>query len=116
MIIAICENSYIRPHKHNSKMESFHLIEGKANILIFENNGAIKQNIKLGFDDNIVYRIDKDFYHTIVPTTPILVIHEVTNGPFIKDSNKYAKFSPKESSYKVKEYRDNILRYIEKTV
>jgi cupin fold WbuC family metalloprotein len=111
MIIAVCYNSYIRPHKHNAKMESFHLIEGEANILIFESNGSIKQNIKLGFGDNIVYRIDKDFYHTIVPTTPILVIHEVTNGPFIQDNSEYAEFSPEEGSYRVKEYK-NMLRNI----
>ncbi|HIF35886.1 MAG TPA: cupin fold metalloprotein, WbuC family [Candidatus Thioglobus sp.] len=104
MVIAICRNSYIRPHRHSTKMESFHLIEGEAEILIFADDGSIKDKIRLSFDDNILYRIDKDFYHTIIPISSVLVIHEVTNGPFIQNDSEYAEFSPEEGSDEVERY------------
>ena len=42
MFIAISSDSYIRPHRHKNKAESFHLIEGEADIVVFYDDGSIK--------------------------------------------------------------------------
>ena len=41
MLIAISANSYIHPHKHTSKVESFHIIEGLVDVVVFDDAGAI---------------------------------------------------------------------------
>ena len=50
MIIVIDKNSYIRPHKHLWKSESFHLIYGEADIVIFNDYGEIVNIIELALN------------------------------------------------------------------
>lgn len=99
MIIAIGESSYIRPHRHFNKIESFHIIEGEADVLIFDNDGGIIDIVKLGGCFNFYYRLETENYHTIIPKTSMVVIHETTNGPFDLRSSDFALFSPDEDDY-----------------
>lgn len=106
MIIAIRSDSYIRPHRHHNKIESFHLIEGQADIVILDNDGSILEVVKLGKENCFYYRLDTPHYHTLVIYSPILVIHEVTNGPFDVSASDFALFSPADNDKKAAdEYR-----------
>lgn len=97
MIIAIMSNSYIRPHRHHNKIESFHLIEGRADIVILNEEGVIVDIVRLGKEHCFYYRLNTTHYHTLIIHSPILVIHEITNGPFDVSASDYAKFSPDDS-------------------
>jgi cupin fold WbuC family metalloprotein len=97
MLIAIRSDSYIRPHRHHNKVESFHLIEGCADIVILTHHGEIADRIRLSKDHCFYYRLDAAYYHTLIIYSPLLVIHEITNGPFNPDSADYGEFSPDES-------------------
>ena len=108
MLIAISSESYIRPHRHAKKVESFHLIEGEADIVIFSDDGDIKDVIRLGESGNFYYRLDIPSYHTILIHSPLLVIHEITNGPFDSSASDFAVFSPEEGSEGVKAYIDEL--------
>jgi cupin fold WbuC family metalloprotein len=94
MIIALRADSYVRPHRHHDKIESFHLVEGRADIVIFNTDGSILDVIKLGKDNFFYYRLDTPHYHTLVIHSPLLVIHEITNGPFDVRAADFAIFSP----------------------
>src|SRR3990167_7180164 len=48
MIIAFRRDSYIIPHKHVGKSESFHIIEGKAAVIIFDELGNVERIINMG--------------------------------------------------------------------
>lgn len=98
MIIAISSSSYIRPHRHHNKIESFHLIEGRADVVILNENGKIEDLVKLGKDYNFYYRLSTPHFHTLIIRSPLLVIHEITNGPFNVDASSYAEFSPSEGN------------------
>lgn len=98
MIIAISSSSYIRPHRHNNKIESFHLIEGQADVVILNEHGKIEDLVKLGKDYNFYYRLSTPHFHTLIIRSPLLVIHEITNGPFKGDASSYAEFSPSEDN------------------
>lgn len=97
MIIAIRSDSYIRPHRHHHKIESFHLIEGRADIIIFTDEGHIEKVVSLGKDHCFYYRLNVPNYHTLIIHSPLLVIHEVTNGPFDAAASDFATFSPADS-------------------
>ncbi|MCX8129917.1 MAG: WbuC family cupin fold metalloprotein [Clostridia bacterium] len=82
MIIVHRRGNYIRPHKHEFKSESFQLIEGALVVFIFNDNGEVIDKINMSVNENIVFRIERNIWHTIVPTSELVVFHEITNGPF----------------------------------
>jgi len=100
MIIVICKNVYIRPHKHIRKAESFHIIEGSFFLIIFDDNGGIIERILMGEDKKrkkFLCRLEKNLWHMLIPTSEFVVFHETTNGPYIgKDDSIFAPWAPEE--------------------
>ena len=99
MIIAFCIDTYVRPHRHINKTESFHVIEGELNIVFFDDNGNITRvlNMKpIGSDGPFVYRLANEQWHMVIPLIDETIIHEVTCGPFIKDESVFAPWSPEQ--------------------
>lgn len=97
MVIAIAKGSYLRPHKHIGKSESFHIIEGEGKVALMDNEGEITRVIELGAPGtgkSPFYRLSDDQFHMLVVTSDVLVMHEVTNGPFIREQTVQAPFAP----------------------
>lgn len=112
MFIALTQDAYIRPHRHINKSESFHVIEGTATVVFFDDAGRIEEAIEIGD-----YRSGKPFYyrnedarfHTQIVTSNGLVFHETTNGPFNAADTVLAPWSPVESDIAaVKAYLDRL--------
>ena len=99
MLIAISGDSYIHPHKHTSKVESFHVIEGLVQVVVFDDIGRIVDVVELGdvsTGKNFYYRLSDSLFHTLLIHSEFLVVHEVTNGPFIANETIFAPFAPPE--------------------
>lgn len=99
MVIAISGKSYIHPHKHLGKSESFHIVEGEVDVVMFDDRGDIVEIIELGeagSGRNFYYRLSDSAFHTLLIHTDFLVVHEVTNGPFVRDKTVLAPFAPSE--------------------
>jgi cupin fold WbuC family metalloprotein len=100
MIIAIEPGSYIRPHKHPEKSEAFHIIEGQVDIVVFSEHGDIERIVSLaayGGRHPFYYRMSTAHFHTLIIRSDLLVVHEITNGPFLPSGTIYAGFAPEES-------------------
>ena len=41
MLIALCNDTYVRPHKHIEKPETFHVVKGRMKIVIFEDGTIV---------------------------------------------------------------------------
>lgn len=99
MIIAIEPGSYIRPHKHPGKSEAFHIIEGAVDIVVFDEAGDIDRVVSLsaqGGPSPFYYRMSEPHYHTLIIRSDLLVVHEITNGPFRPEGTVFAEFAPLE--------------------
>src|SRR3989338_2027561 len=48
MLIVHTSATYVRPHKHPLKNESFHVIEGLMSVVIFDEEGRIRDVIEMG--------------------------------------------------------------------
>ncbi len=99
MIIVISAGSYIHPHRHIGKSESFHIIEGEVDVAVFDDAGAIADVIELGpvgSGRQFYYRLSESAFHTLLIRSDCLVVHEVTNGPFARDRTALAPFAPPE--------------------
>jgi len=100
MLIAISAQSYIHPHKHLGKSESFHIVDGVVDVVVFDDRGEITEIIELGdarSGRNFFYRLSESAFHTLLIRTDFLVVHEVTNGPFLRDKTVLADFAPAEA-------------------
>lgn len=100
MIIVHFQNTYVPPHKHTNKSESFHVIEGALTVFLFDDNGKVSNTIKMGEVGSgrvFYYRLSSSLYHSILLESKIVVFHEVTNGPFDKRDMVIAPWAPLES-------------------
>jgi cupin fold WbuC family metalloprotein len=99
MLIAISAKSYIHPHKHLGKSESFHIVDGIVDVVVFDDLGEIVQIIELGdarSGRHFYYRLSESTFHTLLIRTEFLIVHEVTNGPFLREKTVLADFAPRE--------------------
>jgi cupin fold WbuC family metalloprotein len=116
MIIAIEPSSYIRPHKHPGKSEAFHIIEGEVDIVVFKDDGQIDRIVPLGAPGSgrsFYYRMSKPFFHTLIIRSDILIVHEITNGPFRPEGTIFADFAPKDSdTEKADAFQTNLVRRV----
>ena len=103
MFIVMQKNSYIRPHKHRNKVESFHIIEGTADFIEFNEYGEVISILPMSVFESgkqFFYRNPGLSFHTWNVISDFLVIHEVTTGPFLAGNTICAPWSPKESDTK----------------
>jgi cupin fold WbuC family metalloprotein len=101
MVIALRSDSYIRPHKHPGKSEAFHLIEGAVDVVVFDDCGEIREVVRLAAGNGsgaFYYRMSTPFFHTLLIRSNILVVHEITNGPFVPGGAVFAAFAPEEGN------------------
>jgi cupin fold WbuC family metalloprotein len=117
MLIASSKDGYVRPHKHENKTESFSVIEGEIDVIIFNDNGTIEETIEMGdprSDKKFYYRSPKNQFHSVIVKTPIAVFHETTNGPFSTGDSIYAEWSPEENDKeRISSFLDKIRKQID---
>jgi cupin fold WbuC family metalloprotein len=97
MLIVHHRQAYVRPHKHFGKPESFHLIEGGARVVIFEDHGDIREVLEMapyGQGQLCYYRMPDEVFHTILITSEWLVFHETTAGPFDPSRTAFPDWAP----------------------
>src|SRR5579871_6304546 len=99
MLIVLGRGGYVRPHRHVGKSESFHLIDGKLTVVVFTDDGLVREALRLGSLGSgrpFYYRLDEAAYHTVLVETELAVVHETTNGPFDRRETQFAPWSPDE--------------------
>ena len=100
MLIVMARGCYIRPHRHVGKSESFHIIEGAIDLVVFDDVGVVTEIVRLGdysSGDPFYYRGQGDVYHTVRVRSEYAVFHESTNGPFRREDSPAAPWSPEEA-------------------
>lgn len=116
MLIVHVKGAYIRPHKHLNKIESFHVIEGDLKVVVFDDSGDIMDVIDMGSyqsGKNFYYRLADSHFHTIIPVSDLVVFHEITNGPFLREETVFADWAPTESDIELQqEFLDNLIKRV----
>jgi cupin fold WbuC family metalloprotein len=100
MLIVHARGTYVPPHKHPAKSESFHVIEGHVDVVIFGEDGSVAEVMNMGeFTSGkpFYYRMADALYHTLVIRSATLVFHEITNGPFRRSDTIFAPWAPDET-------------------
>jgi cupin fold WbuC family metalloprotein len=105
MIIAFRKDSLNMPHRHVGKSESMHVILGRVLVVLFDDHGNETRRIMVyGSADyglnrgSSVFRMAAPIWHTVIPLDDKVVVHEVTNGPFLPGQNmEIPPWAPQES-------------------
>jgi cupin fold WbuC family metalloprotein len=99
MFIALAQTTYIRPHKHSNKSESFHVVSGMADVTMLDDRGNILEVVALGEPSSgraFFYRLQQPIFHTLLIRSDVFIVHEVTNGPLEAADTVFAQWAPEE--------------------
>jgi len=87
LLNAMEPQSYIRPHRHLDmlKDETFMIVRGRLGILVFEDNGRVKEKLLLAADgENIGVDIPSGLFHTAVSLAEGTIFFEAKAGPYLQ--------------------------------
>jgi cupin fold WbuC family metalloprotein len=96
MLIASHRDTYVAPHRH-PKSESFMVIEGEADLLLFEVDGRLARRVTMGPAKSglpMFYRMPAGRYHSLAIRSEVLVFVESTRGPFSRQDMEEAPWAP----------------------
>lgn len=100
MLILHSKETYVRPHKHPHKDVSYHIIEGVADMVVFDEKGGIVDVIPMGeygTGRTFYYRLNEVHYYTPLVRSDFLLFHETMNGPFKPSDTIYAPWAAAQS-------------------
>lgn len=101
MLIVHESSAYVRPHRHLNRAESFHVIEGEGDIVLFDASGVVLGVIQLGdyrSGKTFYYRMPEATFHGLIVRSPVMVFHEVTSGPFDPRTTEFPEWAPADES------------------
>lgn len=99
MLIAMRRGCYVRPHRHLRRLESYHVVDGRAELLEFDARGRVTSRRALGPMGSglpFYYRSAERRFHMLLVRSPFLVIVETTNGPFAPSQTRVAPWAPED--------------------
>lgn len=94
MFVVRRKGDYGRPDKHFHTTESHTIVDGAMLVILFEEDGRVKDVFELSKESFHTYRIDTNIYHMQIPITEQVVYYEVKLGPFTEKSNVFPDWAP----------------------
>lgn len=97
MLIVSHRDTYVTPHRHLDKSESFIILEGTAQVLLFADDGTLRQIERMGAAGSglpFFYRMPPRQFHSLAIESELLVFLESAKGPFRSDAMENAAWAP----------------------
>jgi len=97
MLIVTHRDSYVTPHRHITKSETFVVLEGSADLILFDGAGAVEKIVRMGAPTSglpFFYRMPPRQFHSLAIQSEFLVFLENTKGPFSLDDREHASWAP----------------------
>lgn len=116
MVVALTRRSYVRPHRHPGKSESFHLIAGRLTVVLFDDQGRLRDLVPLApyaAGGPFYYRLPEPWFHTVVVHDEVAVIHETTSGPFDPRATEFAAWAPAEGTPAATDYLEDLRQAVQ---
>ena len=104
--------TYIRPHKHITKEESFVLLRGTVLAVSFNDDGTIRDHAILSQATGIQgIEFEENCYHMLTALETGSAVFEIKEGPFVPHTEgSSAPWTPKEGTPEAKEFLAKIFR------
>ncbi len=99
-VLVYTRDTFNRPNRH-PMAESFHILEGAADVLFFTEDGQVDTFLRMGDMASglpFICQFPVMVYHTMIVRSKWLVIHETCRGPFVRGTTtQYAPWAPRET-------------------
>ena len=101
LFIATQPDTYMRPHRHPEahKWEFFIVLQGKIDLLVFDDQGALLQRIAMSGEQTRAVEVPPGTWHAYVCMEPGTLALEIKEGEYLPTREQdFASWSPDESS------------------
>jgi cupin fold WbuC family metalloprotein len=112
LLNVLLAGTYIQPHRHLNppKAESFVVLEGAADVFVFDDAGNVAARYRLGLDGLWGVDLPPGTWHTILPRSARAVCYEVKPGPWNPANDKeFAGWAPAEGNPAAAEYAARLM-------
>jgi cupin fold WbuC family metalloprotein len=109
LFIATEPGTYMRPHRHTEahKWEFFMVVQGRLDLLIFDDAGRVTQRILMAPHTTPAVEIAPDTWHAYVCMQSGTIGLEVKQGAYVPTPERdFAPWSPAENTTGVADYLD----------
>ena len=99
MLIVMHRDSYISPHRHQTKAETLGIFEGCCEALLFNDSGDLVEKRLMTSPiqgGSFFYRMPPARFHSLLFHSEWVVFVETTIGPFTPSANDLATWAPSE--------------------
>jgi cupin fold WbuC family metalloprotein len=102
--------TYIRPHKHTTKEESFVLLRGTILAVSFNDDGSIRDNAILSSSTGILgIEFEENTFHMLTSLETGSAVFEIKEGPFVPHTEgSSASWAPQEGTPEAKEFLQKV--------
>jgi cupin fold WbuC family metalloprotein len=94
LVILLGTGTYVRPHQHSEQWEMLALIRGRADFLMFTEDGELMERVELGADRVGVVEIPPGQVHGCVAIDDGTAVLEIKPGPY--RPNEFMPWAPAE--------------------
>ena len=106
--IVAARDSYFRPHRHLTKIETALALRGRFDVVTFDDAGVVTGRYAVGEGAAAFgYETPQATWHTLVVSTPIAAFYEVKEGPYDPATSvEFAPWAPAEGDANARAYLD----------
>jgi cupin fold WbuC family metalloprotein len=97
MLIAVCQDSFLRPQQHIGRSETLLVLQGQGRQVVFGEAGKIEDVVPLApatAPGHFFCNMTPGVFHALLVDTPELVYLETTLGPFDRTTTVDAPWIP----------------------
>lgn len=89
MVIVLTDKCQFPPHRHPHKEESIFIMDGELDVTLFNDEGTVREVIRLRRDEVLAYRLCEPIFHTVCARSPTVTYLETTSGPWSPEDTEY---------------------------
>lgn len=93
MFVCYTRDTKIAPHKHVDKDETFYVMEGDMDFILYNDTGDVKKILHMGTPGSglpFCVRVPMNTFHSVRLNSDFCVLHEATPGPFDRADTVWA--------------------------
>lgn len=96
MFVCYTSETEVAPHKHVLNDETFCVLEGDMDFILYNESGDIRSITPMGAPGSgkpFSVRVPRDTYHTIKLNSDYCVLHVTNPGPYQRENTVWVKWS-----------------------
>lgn len=106
LFVAATRDSYFRPHRHPDKSEFAIVIDGRIDLILFDDEANIIMRQRMGSGTEVLaFELIPNVWHSWLVVTDRALFFEVKQGPYIAETAaEFAPWAPAEGGSEVQSY------------